>query len=110
MGSPPDSAKAAAMRKNPRVAFEIDTTEWPYKVLSLRGNVTVDLVEGLTAEYVQAAQRYFGPEGGQAWVDQMSGLFKEMARMALRPDWVSILNFESRFPQKVTQAMGAAQN
>ena len=51
MGSPPESAKVAAMRKNPRVAFEIDTNEWPYKVLSVRGNVTVEVVDGLTAEY-----------------------------------------------------------
>ena len=107
MGSPPDSVKVAAIRKNPRVAFEIDTNDWPYKVLSLRGSATVELVEGLTAEYAQAAQRYFGPEAGQTWVDQMGGLFKEMARISLQPDWVSILDFEARFPQKVTQAMSA---
>ena len=37
----------------------------------------------------------------------MGGLFKEMGRISLQPDWVSILDFESRFPQKVTQAMSA---
>ena len=61
MGTPAPTSKVAAMRKNPRVAFEIDTDVWPYKVLSIRGSVTVEVVDGVTPEYTQAAHHYFGP-------------------------------------------------
>jgi hypothetical protein len=105
MGTPAPTAKVAAMKKNPRVALEIDTHEWPYKVLSVRGSVTVEMVDGVTPEYTQAAHRYFGPEAGQAWSDQVSGMFKEIAKISLRPDWVSILDFEGRFPQQIAKAM-----
>ena len=108
MGSPVGTAKVAAMQKNPRVAFEIDTDIWPYKVLSVRGDVTVELVDGVTPEYTQAALRYFGAEGGQAWSDQVGGMFKQIARVSLRPDWVSILDFEARFPQQIAQAMAGS--
>jgi hypothetical protein len=107
MGTPAPTAKVAAMQKNPRVAFEIDTDVWPYKVLSIRGSVSVDLVDGITPEYTQAAHRYFGAEGGQAWSDQVAGMFKQIARIALRPDWVSILDFEARFPQQIAKAMSS---
>lgn len=105
MGSPIGTAKVAAIQKNPRVALEIDTDVWPYKVLSIRGDVTVEVVDGVTPEYTQAAHRYFGEEAGQAWANQVGSMFKQIARMSLRPDWVSILDFEARFPQRIAQAM-----
>lgn len=105
MGTPAPTAKVSAMQKNPRVAFEIDTDVWPYKVLSIRGSVTVDVVDGVTPEYTQAAHHYFGPDAGQAWSDQVAGMFKQIARISLRPDWVAILDFEGRFPQQIAKAM-----
>ena len=43
-----------------------------------------------------AAERYFGRDQGQAWVGQLRG--QPMARVAVRPHWVGILDFETRFP------------
>jgi hypothetical protein len=107
MGTPAPTSKVAALRKNPRVALEIGTDVWPYKVLSIRGNVTVEVVDGVTPEYTQAALRYFGPKAGQQWSDTVAGMFKQLAKITLRPDWVSVLDFETRFPQRISQAMAA---
>ena len=43
-----------------------------------------------------AATRYFGPEQGPAWVSTLRG--KPMARIAVTPEWVGILDFQTRFP------------
>jgi hypothetical protein len=56
--------------------------------------------EDVVAEYAQAAARYFGPEQGPAWVSQLKGL--PMARIAIAPSWVGILDFETRFPSALS--------
>jgi hypothetical protein len=49
-------------------------------------------------EYQLAAKRYFGEAQGLAWVDQLRGMTKGMARIAIRPEWVGVLDFQTRFP------------
>jgi hypothetical protein len=56
-------------------------------------------------EYAAAARRYFGEEQGQAWVEQAKGMFPQMARISVRPEWVSIIDFEKRFPSAIEAAM-----
>jgi hypothetical protein len=51
-------------------------------------------------EYALAAVRYFGREQGGAWVDSLRG--KPMARIAITPSWVGILDFQTRFPSAMT--------
>jgi len=50
----------------------------------------------VSPEYELAAARYFGSEQGPAWVGTLRG--KPMARIAITPDWVGILDFQTRFP------------
>src|SRR6267143_1710796 len=71
LSGPPDAPKVAQLRKDPRVALTIDGTEWPYKALLVRGRVEIDDVAGVSPEYVASAERYFGPEQGTAWVNQV---------------------------------------
>jgi hypothetical protein len=85
-----------ALRVNPDVALTIDDTVWPHKVLLVRGRVTLELLNDVVPEYELSAIRYFGPEQGPAWVATLRG--KPMARIAMSPTWVGILDFESRFP------------
>jgi hypothetical protein len=98
LGSPPRAPKLKALRKNPRVALTIDDATWPSKVLLVRGTATVETLGGVVPEYALAARRYFGEEQGKAWADQVAGQFSEMGRIAVRPEWVGILDFETRFP------------
>jgi hypothetical protein len=67
MAGPTDAPKVAALRANPRVALTIDdASNWPYRVLLLRGEARIETVAGVAPEYAAAAERYFGPAGGQA--------------------------------------------
>jgi Pyridoxamine 5'-phosphate oxidase len=100
LGSPPKAPKLKALAAGPQVALTIDDNAWPYKVLLVRGRAVVELLEDVGPEYAMAATRYFGAEQGPAWVDTLRG--KPMARIAITPDWVGILDFETRFPSALT--------
>ncbi|CAA9519485.1 MAG: hypothetical protein AVDCRST_MAG73-90 [uncultured Thermomicrobiales bacterium] len=107
-GSPPTAPKVAVLSDHSQVAVTIDGNEFPYRVLTIRGAARVELVDGVVPEYSAAARRYFGEDGGRAWVDQIGGLFSQVARIAVRPEHVTILNFEARFPNAVADAMADA--
>lgn len=107
MAGPSDAPKVAALRENSRVALTIDdASAWPYRVLLLRGDARVDVVAGVAPEYAAAAERYFGPEQGRAWVANVGQLSPQMARIAVRPDWVGLLDFEGRFPSAIASKLG----
>ena len=94
MGTPAPTSKVAALRRNPHVALEIETDVWPYKVLSIRGSVTVELVDGVTPEYTQAAQHYFGPEAAASRRLIGRAMFRQLAVACGAPDWVGCLDFK----------------
>lgn len=96
----------AALRASPRVALSIDDATWPYKTLLIRGTAEVQTQDGVVPEYAAAAQRYFGPEQGQAWIGQVQQLAPQMTRIAVTPEWVGILDFETRFPSALARRMG----
>jgi hypothetical protein len=101
----PDAPKVQPIRERPDVAITIDANDWPYHVLMVRGKASIQVQDGLALEYQQAAVRYLGKEGGDAWLAQAEQLFPQTARIAVRPEWAWILDFETRFPQVVARAM-----
>ena len=97
MGTPAKAPKLKVLQDRPRVAVTIDDAgTFPYRELMIRGDAEVELLDDVPEEYARAALRYFGEEQGQAWVDGLRG--SAMARIAVRPDWVGLLDFETRFP------------
>ena len=105
LGTPPRAPKVRALSPNAKVALSIDGNTWPYKVLQIRGTAHVETVSGVVPEYALAAERYFGTEQGRAWVKQVGGMFSQMARIVVKPEWVAILDFEKRFPSAIEAAM-----
>lgn len=105
IGSPPTAPKVKVIQQSPKVALTIDGNEMPYRVLMIRGTAQVSMVDGVPSEYAAAAERYWGPEQGKAWVQQIGGMFAQMARIAIQPEWVGILDFEQRFPAAIENAM-----
>ena len=105
LGTPLKAPKVQAISRNSRIALSIDGSTWPYKVLQIRGTAKVETVAGVVPEYALAAERYFGPEQGRAWVTQIGGMFSQMARIAVTPEWVAVLDFETRFPNAIENAM-----
>jgi len=102
MASPPKAPKLRALAKNPKVSFTIDDNTFPHKVLLIRGTARLEPVEGIVPEYAAAAERYFGPEQGQAWVKQLLTLTSSMVRIRIAPEWVGLLDFQTRFPSALS--------
>ena len=103
LGTPPRAPKLQALDDGAPVAITIDSNEWPYRVLSIRGTVAITHVDGVVPEYAAAAKRYFGAEQGQAWVDQFPSDV-QMWRIAVTPTWANVLDFETRFPSALSAA------
>jgi hypothetical protein len=102
LGTPPKAPKLKALRSNPKVALTIDDNSFPHKVLLVRGTATLQTVKGIVPEYALAAKRYFGQEQGEAWIRQISSMLPEMVRIAITPEWVGILDFQTRFPSAIS--------
>ena len=102
MSSPPKAPKLKALAKNPKIAITIDNNTFPHKVLSIRGSARLQPVDGIVPEYVACAERYFGAEQGQAWVNQLRGMIPSMVRISVTPEWVGLLDFQTRFPSALS--------
>lgn len=98
MGTPSKAPKLKALAKNPKVALTIDDNSFPHKVLLVRGSARLESVQGVVPEYAQAAERYFGPQQGKAWVAQLAAKGGEMVRVTVTPEWAGLLDFQTRFP------------
>lgn len=101
-GTPPRAPKLHALNDGAAVAVTIDSNEWPYHVLSIRGTASVERVDGVVPEYAAAARRYFGEERGTAWVEQFPPDM-QMWRIAVTPTWANVLDFERRFPSALSE-------
>jgi hypothetical protein len=102
LATPPKAPKLKALAKNPKVSLTIDDNSFPHKVLLIRGSARLQTVEGIVTEYVAAAERYFGREGGQAWIAHLRTLISNMVQITVTPEWVGLLDFQTRFPSALS--------
>ena len=96
--TPSTALKLKALAKNPRVAVTINSHGEQLKVLMIRGTASVDIVDGVPPEYVKATTRYMGEEQGRAQAEQMAATFPQNARIAVTPEWVGVVDYQTRFP------------
>jgi len=108
MGAPPNSPKVPALADHPDVAVAIDSNEWPYQVLTVRGPATVLETEGFFAEYSAMAQRYLGEAGGEQFMGLATQRFTRWARIAIRPEAVRLLDFRTDVPSAWTTSSGTS--
>jgi hypothetical protein len=92
------AARIHVLRANPAVAITIDTDDFPPQVLLVRGRAVVTEVDRVPAEYALAARRYLGEEAAAGYLAQIDQPGTRMARIAVRPAWVGVLDFQTRFP------------
>jgi len=90
--------KIRALRARPDVAVTIDRPGPPSEILLLRGPVEVTDVAGLVPEYAWIHHHYYGPEQGARNIAGIDRPGLRMARIALRPTWVGLVDFQSRMP------------
>jgi Pyridoxamine 5'-phosphate oxidase len=102
MATPPKAPKVKALAKNSKVSLTIDSNDFPHRVLLVRGTARLEPVQGIVPEYAAAAERYFSPEVAQAWMNQLRARISSMVRIVIVPDWVALLDFETRFPSALS--------
>jgi hypothetical protein len=71
-------------------------------VLLIRGRARLEAVDGIVPEYDAAAERYFGREQGHAWLNRLRGMIPGMVRIAITPEWVGLVDFQTRFPSALS--------
>jgi hypothetical protein len=103
--SPPTAPKMKALAQDTPVALTIDYEAWPARVLLIRGKARSERIEGEMPEYPAITRRYLGEEGSQAWRAQYASMFPEVIRIAVRPEWVALIDVQTRFPSAIEAAM-----
>jgi hypothetical protein len=92
------AARLRDLRANPAVAISIDTENQPPRVLLLRGRAEVTEVDGVVPEYAASARQYMGEDAGSEYLTAIDQPGTKMARIAVRPTWVGLIDFETRLP------------
>jgi len=106
MASLPGASKVPALRAHPDVAVTIDTEGFPAEVLLVRGQAEVTDVDGVVPEYAQAARRYLGEGAADDFLAQVDRPGAKMHRIAVRPGWVGVLDFQTRLPAPLGGVLG----
>jgi Pyridoxamine 5'-phosphate oxidase len=99
------AARLRALRAKPDVAISIDTEGSPPTALLVRGRATITEVDGVDPDYARAAVRYMGEEVANPYLMMLDDPSTRMARIAVRPTWVGLVDFETRPPS----ALGGVQ-
>jgi hypothetical protein len=90
--------RVRVLRANPDVAVSIDTESFPPEVLSIRGKAEVTETDGIAPEYAAAAHRFLGSEQAAGYLAEIDAPGTRMARIAVRPAWVALMDFQTRMP------------
>jgi hypothetical protein len=107
MATVPTSAKVPALHKHPRVAITIDSVTHPPHVLLIRGEASLEVVDGVPAEYVEAARKFVPADQFDAWEAGVRDLYEQMAVITIVPDWAKLLDFETTLPKSVADLLAA---
>jgi hypothetical protein len=105
----PKSVKVRALQQNPRVAITIDTESFPPHVLLIRGAASVELVDGVPDDYLEASRKLVPADQFDAWEAGVRTLYARMAQVTIEPDWAKLLDFETTIPKAVEDLVRAHQ-
>ncbi|MET7571803.1 pyridoxamine 5'-phosphate oxidase family protein [Streptomyces sp. NPDC005492] len=99
-----NAPKLHALRQNPMVALTIDTEVHPPKILLIRGQVELDVVDGIPEEYLQMNGSYeMTPEQRVEWEAEVRSLYDGMVRIVVTPTWAKLIDFETTLPSAVEE-------
>jgi type II secretory pathway component PulJ len=102
--TPTNAPKLHALRHNPAVALTIDTEVHPPKILLIRGQAALDVVDGIPEEYLQMNGTYeMTPEQRVEWEAEVRSLYTSMVRIVVTPTWAKLIDFETTLPSAVEE-------
>ena len=88
----PTAPKYKALQARPPVALTIDTAG-PTRALLLRGDVEIEVVDGVVPEYLEAAAKSMEGEELAGFEAAVRDTYDRMARISIRPDWARYFDF-----------------
>ena len=94
--------KVAALQARPEVALTIEAGETPDQArsVSIRGRASVEIIDGIPAEYLAAARKSMDGDALAQFEQNCRELYDQMARIAITPGWVRYYDFGSgRIPR-----------
>ena len=97
--------KVRSLHANPRVGLTIDTTTQPPQILHVRGTASVEIVDGIPDEYLEASHKYLPPDQWDGFEKEVRGLYPRMARISITPEWAKLIDFESTLPQAIEELL-----
>jgi hypothetical protein len=99
-----NAPKLTALRHNPAVALTIDTEVHPPKLLLIRGQAELDVVEGIPEEYLQINGTYtMTTEQRVEWEAGVRSLYDGMVRIVVTPTWAKLIDFQTTLPSPVEE-------
>jgi hypothetical protein len=100
-----NAPKVRDLKSNPRVALTIDTQTQPPRILLVRGTASIEMVDGIPDEYLDASHKGVPREQWGAFDEQVRGLYPRMARISITPEWAKLVDFETTLPQAVEELL-----
>jgi Pyridoxamine 5'-phosphate oxidase len=99
-----NAPKIPALRQNPAVALTIDTEVHPPRILLIRGEAELDVVDGIPDEYFASNGTYsMTPEQRTEWEAEVRSLYDGMVRIVVTPTWAKLIDFETTIPSAVEE-------
>ena len=89
------SPKVAALSARPDVALAIDSGDTPgqARALSVHGQASVEIIDGVVPEYLAAARKAMDAEAAAEFERNVRGMYDQMARIAITPFWVRFYDY-----------------
>ena len=99
-----NAPKLPALRHSPAVALTIDTEVHPPKILLIRGQAELEVVDGIPDEYLQINGTYeMTTEQRVEWEAEVRSLYDGMVRIIVIPTWAKLIDFETTLPSAVEE-------
>jgi hypothetical protein len=71
----------------------------------VRGTAGVEIVDGVPREYLAASRKGTPDDQWDAFEAEVRSLYKQMARIAITPEWAKLIDFETTLPTAIERAI-----
>ena len=101
--------KVNALSARAEVALAIDAGDTPggARSLSVRGQASVQIVEGVVPEYLAAARHSMDADAAAVFEQNVRRMYDRMARIAITPKWVRFYDFGAGRMPRFLQELAA---
>lgn len=85
--------KVGALTERPHVALTFDEFGALTRALLVRGTASIEIVDGVPQEYLDAAAKSSHGDDLARFTEQVRGIYPQMARISITPTWARYFDF-----------------